>query len=84
MKTDRYETRDVSAVATVKFKRLSAQMKQIYASVQQDTPTWPAWEWTRYEHQRIQWPPYRGTKKVPLPQPQVPGDSRKNPLLMRP
>ena len=84
LKTDRSETRDVSAVATVKFKRLSAQMKQIYASVQQDTHTWPAWEWPRYEHQRIQWPAFRGAKKVPLRQPQIPGDFRSNPLLKRP
>ena len=84
LRTDRAETRDVSAVVTAQFNRLSAQMKQIYASVQQDTPTWPAWEWPRYEHQRIQWPPYRGAKKVPLRQPQIPGDFRSNPLLNRP
>ena len=84
LKTDRAETRDVSAVATAQFKSLSAQMKQIYASVQQDTHTWPAWEWPRYEHQRIQWPAFRGGKKVPLRQPQIPGDFRSNPLLKRP
>jgi len=84
LKADRAETRDVSAVATAQFKRLSAQMKQIYASVQQDTRTWPAWEWPRYEHQRIQWPAFRGAKKVPLRQPQIPGDFRSNPLLKRP
>jgi arylsulfatase A len=84
LKTDRTETRDVSAVDIKQYRRLSEQMKQIYASVQLDTPIWPAWEWPRYEHQRIQWPSYRGAKKVPLPQPQVPGDSRSNPLLKRP
>ena len=81
LKADRAETRDV---ATAVFKRLAAQMKQIYASVQKDTPTWPAWEFDRYEAQRIQWPPYRGAKKVPLRKPQVPGDFRRNPLLKRP
>ncbi len=84
LKTDRAETRDVSAVDAAQFKRRSVQMKQIYASVQQDTHTWPAWEWPRYEHQRIQWPAFRGAKKVPLRQPQIPGDFRSNPLLKRP
>ena len=84
LKADRAETRDVSTMAIAQFKRLYAQMKQIYASVQKDTPTWPAWEFDRYEAQRIQWPPYRGAKKVPLRKPQVPGDFRSNPLLKRP
>ena len=84
LKADRPETRDVATEAPAVFKHLAAQMKQIYASVQKDTPIWPAREFDRYEAQRIQWPPYRGAKKVPLRKPQVPGDFRRNPLLKRP
>ena len=84
LKVDRAETRDVSGTEPKHFARLSAQMKQIYGSVQEATPTWSTWEWPRYEHQRIQWPPYRGAKEVPLRRPQIPGDFRGNPLLKRP
>ena len=26
------------------------------AEVQAESPVWPAWEWPRYESQRIEWP----------------------------
>ena len=84
LKTDRAETTDQARIEAARFNWLSAQMKAIYGSVQRDTPVWPAWEFDRYEAQRIQWPPYRGTNKVPLRKPQIPGDFRKNPLSKRP
>ncbi|MBC8325268.1 MAG: sulfatase-like hydrolase/transferase [Verrucomicrobia subdivision 3 bacterium] len=84
LKTDRAETTDLAKTEAGRFNRLSAQMKTIYAGVQKDTPEWPAWEFARYESQRIQWPPYRGAKKVPARKPLIPGDFRKNPLLNRP
>ena len=63
---------------------MAAQMKEIYAGVQKDTPEWPTWEFARYEGQRIQCPPYRGAKKVPLRKPKIPGDFRSNPLHKQP
>jgi hypothetical protein len=84
LKTDRAETRDRASVEPKRFAKMTAQMKKIYAGVQKDTPQWPAWEFARYEGQRIQWPPYRGAQKVPLRLPKIPGDSRSNPLHKRP
>ena len=80
LKADRAETRDLASVEPKRFAKMTAQIKKIYAGVQKDTPQWPAWEFARYEGQRIQWPPYRGARKVPLRLPKIPGDSRSNPL----
>jgi hypothetical protein len=78
------ETRDLASANPKRFAQMTAQMKKIYASVQKDTPEWPAWDFARYEGQRIQWPPYRGARKVPLRLPKIHGDFRSNPLHQRP
>jgi len=84
LKTDRAETRDLASAEPKRFAQMTAQMKTIYASVQKDTPEWPAWDFARYEGQRIQWPPYRGARKVKPRIPKIPGDFRSNPLHKRP
>lgn len=84
LKTDRGETRDLAIAEPKRFAQMTAQMKKIYASVQEDTPEWPAWEFARYEGQRIQWPPYRGAKRVKPNVLKIPGDFRSNPLHKRP
>ena len=62
-----------------------ASMKRIleakYREVQQETPVWAAWEFARYEAQRIQWPDYRGARKVPHRVPAIPPRYVDNPLL---
>jgi len=84
LKADRAETRDLASAEPKRFRQMAVRMQKIYSGVQKDTPQWPAWEFVRYESQRIEWPPYRGAKKVPLRKPKIPGDFRSNPLLKRP
>ena len=84
LKADRAETRDLSSAEPKRLKQMAARMRKIYDGVQKDSPQWPAWEFARYEGQRIEWPPYRGAKKVKLRIPKIPGDFRSNPLHQRP
>ena len=81
---DRKESRDLASVDPKRFRQMAERMKKIYSDVQKDSPQWPAWEFARYESQRIEWPPYRGAKKVEPRKPKIPGDFRNNPLLKRP
>ena len=37
---------------------MKRDMQEIYTEVQKEAPSWPAWEWPRYESERIQWPDY--------------------------
>ena len=83
LKADRAETRDLASAEPKRLKQMAARMREIYSGVQKDSPRWPAWEFARYESQRIEWPPYRGAKKEELRKPKIPGDFRKNPLLKR-
>ncbi len=32
----------------------------MHREVLDESPSWPAWEWPRYEGQRIRKPPYKG------------------------
>ena len=57
---------------TVFAERPSFLIVLAYVGVQKDCPTWPDWEWARYEQERIQWPPYRGKRKVELRIPKIP------------
>jgi hypothetical protein len=41
---------------------MAAELQKMYRAVREESPTWPAWEWPRYEADRIQWPDYRGKK----------------------
>jgi hypothetical protein len=84
LKADRAETRDRAGAEPKRLAQMTAQMKKIYVGVQKDTPQWPAWEFARYEGQRIQWPPFRGARKVEPRKPKIPGDFRSNPLHKRP
>ena len=84
LKADRAEMRDLASAEPKRFSQMAARMRKIYSEVQKDSPQWPTWEFTRYESQRIEWPPYRGAKKVEPRKPKIPGDFRDNPLLKRP
>ena len=84
LKADRTETRDLASAEPKRFRQMAARMRKIYSDVQKDSPQWPAWEFARYESQRIEWPPYRGARKGEPRKPEIPGDFRVNPLLKRP
>ena len=59
LKDDIGETTDLSPREPERLEQLAAQLRELYADVQAESPAWPAWEWPRYEGQRIEWPPYR-------------------------
>jgi arylsulfatase A len=52
------ETTDRSRENPAEFAELKSRMEQVYQEVRSAAPTWPTWEWPRYESQRIQWPDY--------------------------
>ena len=72
LRADPGETLDLATSEMERLKKMGRRLQEIYASVQKDCPTWPDWEWARYEHERIQWPPYRGKRKVELRIPKIP------------
>ncbi|SVB58719.1 uncharacterized protein METZ01_LOCUS211573, partial [marine metagenome] len=72
LRADPGETLDLATSETERLKKMGQRLQEIYSSVQKDCPTWPDWEWARYEHERIQWPPYRGKRKVEPRIPKIP------------
>jgi len=56
--TDAGERYDLKAEAPAEFARLKKQLEAYYREVRDESPTWPEWEWPRYEGQRIEWPEY--------------------------
>jgi hypothetical protein len=37
---------------------LKDAMQKMYREVRDEAPTWPEWEFARYESKRIEWPDY--------------------------
>jgi arylsulfatase A len=59
LRQDVGEKNDLSSKEPEKFRELKAALEKKYLEVRAECPTWPAWEWPRYEANRIEWPPYR-------------------------
>ncbi|MDA1014380.1 MAG: hypothetical protein O3A00_08005 [Planctomycetota bacterium] len=38
-------------------------LRAFHAKVRAEGPSWPEWEWPRYESQKIEWPAYRRRKR---------------------
>ncbi len=55
LKNDIGETRDLASAQPQRLARMSQVLKRLFAEVQKETPTWPAWTWPHYEGQRIAW-----------------------------
>ncbi len=53
LRQDIGETTDVKEQHPEVFQRLKQKLEAIYREIQQETPTWPAWKWPRYEGRRI-------------------------------
>lgn len=66
------ESSDVQDQHPERFSEMRAILEAKYREVQSESPTWPAWEFARYESERIQWPPYRGSRRVNRPPPAIP------------
>jgi arylsulfatase A len=58
LREDIGEKRDLAATETERVKEMSAQMQKLYRQVRDESPTWPEWQWPRYEAERIEWPKY--------------------------
>lgn len=52
------EQYEVSADNPDVFQRLQSRMIEMHRQVSDEAPTWPEWEFARYESKRIQWPDY--------------------------
>jgi arylsulfatase A len=58
LKEDIAETSDLAEKNPQEFARLKKELERLYLEVRTEAPIWPAWEWPRYESQRIVWPEY--------------------------
>jgi len=59
LKEDPHEQANLAESDPQQLGLLVEKLKNTYAEVQAESPVWPAWEWPRYESQRIEWPAYR-------------------------
>jgi len=57
------EAHNLAETEPQKLKKLAKKMRELYRDIQQESPTWPAWTWPRYEGKRIEWPSYRGKRR---------------------
>jgi arylsulfatase A len=50
------ETDNLASEHPRQLAAMATELKKMYREVRDETPVWPAWEWPRYESQRIIWP----------------------------
>lgn len=81
LKHDIAETTDLKSSEPTRFARMKKLLERKYYEVQAESPTWPEWEFARYESQRIEWPSYRGARRVPERKPKTPATYHDNPLI---
>jgi len=81
LKSDIAETTDLKSSEPGRFERMRRMLEKKYREVQAESPTWPEWEFARYEAERIEWPPYRGARRVPARKPKIPANYIDNPLI---
>lgn len=62
LRADVGEKTDLAAREPERVRELAAVMRKLYREVRDESPSWPAWQWPRYEAARIQWPDYRGQR----------------------
>lgn len=53
LRNDIGEKTDLASKEPERVKKMAAQLKKMYREVRDESPTWPAWEWPRYEGKRI-------------------------------
>ncbi len=53
------EKTDLAAKEPERLQAMSAQLRKLYREVRDESPTWPAWQWSRYESGRIERPNYK-------------------------
>lgn len=60
---DPAETTDLKDAESDRFESMKNTLETMYKEVREKSPVWPAWEWPRYEGQRIEWPEYWTNRK---------------------
>jgi len=81
LQSDIAETTDLKSSEPERFNRMRAILAAKYADVQAESPTWPEWEFARYEAERIEWPDYRGKRVVPHRDAKIPARYFDNPEI---
>ena len=69
LRDDIAETTDRQADEPSRFAEMKERLVKKYREVRDESPTWPEWEFPRYEGQRIEWPEYRALRKPPVYEP---------------
>lgn len=69
LREDIAETTDRRSDEPSRFAEMKSRLLEKYREVRDESPTWPAWEFPRYEGQRIEWPEYRALRKPPVYEP---------------
>jgi arylsulfatase A len=62
LKDDVAETTDLAEKEPERLAQMAEQLRKLYREVRHESPTWPEWEFARYEAQRIIWPELPQTK----------------------
>ncbi|MEQ8785500.1 MAG: sulfatase-like hydrolase/transferase [Pirellulaceae bacterium] len=57
LKQDVAEAHDLAGSQPKRLAQMFAKLKAKYHEVRDESPTWPAWKFARYEAGRIEWPP---------------------------
>lgn len=81
LRSDIAETTDLSSSEPRRFAEMAELLRRKYAEVQAESPTWPDWDFARYEGQRIEWPSYRGKRRVPHRPAKIPARYLDNPAI---
>lgn len=55
---DPAESQEMSKAEPERFAAMKQTLTDYYREVRDESPSWPIWEWPRYEGQRIEWPKY--------------------------
>nr|MDQ3624153.1 sulfatase-like hydrolase/transferase [Verrucomicrobiota bacterium] len=58
LREDIGESRDLAAQEPERLKAMAAALKKLHQEARDESPVWPAWQFTNYDAPRIQWPPY--------------------------
>lgn len=58
LREDVGEATDLAAREPDRTRAMAAALRRLHREVRDESPVWPAWVNSRYEQQRIEWPPY--------------------------
>ncbi|NNE93118.1 MAG: sulfatase-like hydrolase/transferase [Verrucomicrobiales bacterium] len=65
LKKDIAESIDLAEKEPAQFESMKSALLKKYHEVRDESPSWPEWEWPRYEGHRIEWPEYKALRRPP-------------------